>query len=83
MKKKGVDLTINTLIIIALALIVLVVVVFMFVQGARQGGTAFFDCRSRGGECVPEGTCGDNGGRVDITSTSCPEGQECCMFKEE
>jgi len=83
MKKQGVEITVNTLIIMALALIVLIVVVFMFVRGAREGGTAFFGCESRGGECVPIGSCKDSEGRVDITCTSCDEGEECCLFKEE
>lgn len=81
--KKAQGLSMNVVIIAALAIIVLIIVVFMFVRGAREGGTAFFDCRSRGGECVPKDSCKDDDGRVDITVTSCVEGQECCLFKEE
>jgi len=83
MDKKGVELTVNTLIIIALALIVLVVIVFMFMQGVRQGGTAFFGCESRGGQCLTPEKCENGNGRIDYTSTCPNEGEKCCLFNEE
>jgi hypothetical protein len=81
--KKGVDLTMNTVIIAALAVIVLIVLVFMFIQGSRDGSTVLFGCESRQGTCdySTAEECRNAGGRVDPVGR-CPEDMVCCLFTE-
>ncbi len=81
--KRGVELSMNVVIIAAIALIVLVILVMFVMQAAKnvRGGTS---CVGQGGECVAlyEGeTCAsyftDEGYRR--LSSECPEGKTCCF----
>ncbi len=76
MKKRGVSLSLNTIIIAIIVLIVLVVVIVIFTGriGSFVKGTT--NCEDLGGRCVPEGTkCNDwakkgaNG--LGCSSTTC------------
>lgn len=60
MNKKGVELTLNTIIIAIILLVVLVVILAIFtnVMGdSVRNLLGFSNCASKGGDCVPEGQC--------------------------
>ncbi|MFH1317139.1 MAG: hypothetical protein ABII01_06470 [Candidatus Woesearchaeota archaeon] len=76
--KKGVELTLNTMIMAILVLIVLAVMIYFVVKiatGAREG----ILCEDRGYNCVSKDSCKDQGSR--IPALSCDEGMECCWLK--
>ncbi len=82
MMKRGVELSMNVIIIAAIALVVLVVLVLLVTRGAEQVGTGT-GCRSAGGSCYDlgdTGTCQEIGD--DYTSLGrkdCPESEWCCI----
>ncbi|MFH1054008.1 MAG: hypothetical protein V1740_06340 [Candidatus Woesearchaeota archaeon] len=76
--KKGVELTLNTMIMAILVLIVLAVMIYFVVKiasGAREGTL----CEDRGYNCVSEGSCKGQGSK--IPALTCDEGMECCWLK--
>lgn len=82
MKKRGVELSMNVIIIAAIALIVLVVLILL-VTGAFQRVKDGTGCRGNpGGQCVNAGQGGSDPcvqqGKVRIAS-DCPQNQVCCI----
>ncbi len=83
MERRGVELSMNVIIIAAIALIVLVVLVLLVTNTAKQvrDGTG---CKAKpAGQCVPlyDGeTCADavSDGFISIPS-DCAEGETCCF----
>ena len=80
--KKGVELTLNTVIIAALGVIVLLVVVFMFLHGVREGNITFFGCDSKDGECMTKEECSESGGKI-FPGSSCGEDRVCCILQDD
>jgi hypothetical protein len=80
MAKRGVELSMNVIIIAAIALIVLVVLVILVTRGALnvQSGTG---CTSAGGACqaVGEGeTCQSQYNLQSLGQKDCKIGELCC-----
>jgi hypothetical protein len=86
--KKGVELTVNTMIVLLLAIIVLVVLVFMFTGIIKPAGPVLAGCQQKYGasvaKCMDDTECESSGGRKDWTA-KCPENgpQTCCLFSEQ
>lgn len=80
--KKGVEITLQTVIIAVLVLIVLVVLVFILFKGTGNFLTGATSCEDKGGECVSDAAyCRQLGGSV-YSMGSCPSGQKCCIFEK-
>jgi len=66
MAKKGIELSLNTIIIAAIALIVLVVLVILFARSSGNLTRGLNDCAAKGGQardCEPNNAqCAANGG---------------------
>ena len=85
--KKGVELTLNTIIIAAICLIVLVVVIIIFTNAMGQNVTTIFgltSCPGKGGTCVPTSAqCQD--GTAIYKYGGCGKGDQgdwCCLPDE-
>ena len=90
--KKGVELTLNTVIVAALALIVLLVVAFIFVFNVQRINPIFRGCEEKYGaeaSCMQAKECTDSEGRVDsfakcsnadATETDKDKKIVCCLF---
>jgi len=94
MKKKAVEISLNTVIIAAIGLIVLIVMVVIFTNQSGKTVRGINDCKARGGvECEPTASqCISNGG---VPAGSCifyekdgskmsgyNEDHICCVFKK-
>lgn len=80
--KKGVELTLQTVIIAVLVLVVLVVLLYILFKGIGGFGEGATGCLDRGGECVSDSeTCRNTGGSV-FSMGSCPSGQKCCLYQQ-
>ncbi|MBN2458806.1 hypothetical protein JXB28_00845 [Candidatus Woesearchaeota archaeon] len=78
--KKGVEITLQTVIIAVLVLIVLVVLLYILFKGIGGFGEGATGCVDRGGECVSDAeSCRQSGGSV-YSMGSCPQGMKCCMY---
>jgi hypothetical protein len=80
MAKRGVELSMNVIIIAAIALIVLVVLVILVTRGGLQITTGT-NCQSSGGVCqaVGEGeTCQGQYSMQSLGQKDCKEGELCC-----
>lgn len=87
MEKKGVELSVNVIIIAAISLIVLVLLSFLVLR-TGPGITTGTSCAAFGGECIPSGAkCDDEvgpGWTRDITKSCTSEEREagltlCCI----
>ena len=82
MNKKGVEISMNVIIIAAIGLLVLVVLSVIFLGRAGVFGRESQSCVVQGGVCgekcgEPGTPTADYGQRNPIPS--CPEGQVCCL----
>lgn len=84
MNKKGIELSVNVIIIAAISLIVLVLLAYL-VLNAGQGVAKGTTCEQLGGSCVfSDESCGDYA-KYDVTKTcaKAPEGEaqrtKCCI----
>lgn len=74
MDKKGVELSINFMIVAIIGLAILVVFFVAFTSNAGEFSKATQSCEVKGGKCVAEGECQNK-----KLSWSCPEeAPECC-----
>ncbi|MBN1501908.1 hypothetical protein JW930_00050 [Candidatus Woesearchaeota archaeon] len=80
MKKKGVSLSLNAIVIAAIALIVLVVLVYIFTTRSRDFVWGTRNCIGQGGEC--KNGC-DSSYEVEYSGTNCadlnPDEPNCCV----
>lgn len=84
--KKGVELSINVMIIAVVALLVLVVLVFFLLRGSESTTTALA-CVKLGGVCKAVGDCQPQNGWVQVPDNKATEacagsgvGQICCKI---
>lgn len=76
--KKGVELTINLIVVIALALIVLIVSLVVFSGKFSLFSTELSKCENIGGKCDTEANCESVSGRF-IADKGCSTGKGCCV----
>ena len=82
MNKKGVELSMNVIIIAAIGLLVLVVLSIIFLGRAGVLGQKTQDCEVQGGLCGEK--CGEPGTPTAEHAQrnpllTCPQGQVCCL----
>jgi len=78
MQKKGVELSMNVIIIAVIALVVLVILVVLVVRSGGQvvDGT---QCAAGQGQCVSGSEAADCGDQQYIPAGGCEEGSVCCL----
>lgn len=77
--KKGVQLTMQTVIIAVLVIIVLIVLIVIFTKGTGSFVIGITSCIDRGGNCDSDaGSCTTSGGSV-FRLGKCPDGRVCCI----
>jgi len=89
MNKKGVEITMNTIVVAAIALLVLVVLSAIFLGRIGTFGEKSESCEVQGGLCAPTGECGNpdygaGGFPQKNPLLSCPDdnvgnSQVCCI----
>ncbi|MBW2990153.1 hypothetical protein KY348_00440 [Candidatus Woesearchaeota archaeon] len=81
--KKGVQLTLSTVVIAVLVIIVLIVLIVIFTQGTGLFNIGITSCADRGGNCNYESAdqCVDTGGSV-YRFGKCTDGV-CCIPKDK
>ncbi len=75
MYKRGAELSINVMILIALGLAVLIVLVYSFTSQAGIFNKTVLTCESKGGQCVEKGKC-----QYEQSSFNCPKKEEVCCI---
>lgn len=84
--KKGVELTLNVIIIAILVLIVLAVLIYIFVGQSREFAITLTGCEERYGmeaSCMSKDDCVNQEGRIDSTAKCEKTGTKinyCCVF---
>ncbi len=76
--KKGIEISLNTIIIAAIAIIVLIVLSIIFTSNIKKTNDSLSDCAGKGGYvCDSKETCMSNGGApvgtIDSNSICCIE----------
>lgn len=78
MDKKGVEMTMSTIVVIALVLIVLIVLLFILMRGSKGFTIGVTSCEDRGGRCESDAqSCTSSGGQV-YRMGNCKDGV-CCL----
>lgn len=81
MNKKGVELTMTTIIVAAISILVLVVLVLIFTKSAGNFWDSTSSCQGQGGECQ-SGTCAEGYSNYFSGNPECEknegEGSVCC-----
>jgi hypothetical protein len=75
--KRGVELTMNTIIIAVLVIVVLIVLVLIFSKSVRNFFLGTSDCHAKGGECMSE--CESGTTNMFSGNPSCETGMICCV----
>jgi hypothetical protein len=75
MNKKGVELSMNVIIIAAIGLLVLVILAVLVINSGNKAQTGLQSCTAKGGVC--KASC-DNG--VIDGVTPCTDGNQCCKL---
>jgi hypothetical protein len=79
--KKGVEMTISTIIIIVLVIVVLIVLVMIFTRSSQNFFKGTSDCTSKGGTC--ESPPCQEGYTVHFAGNpSCSKDQVCCIAEK-
>ena len=84
--KKGVELTLNVIIVAILVLIVLAILIYIFVGQSREFTIAITGCEERYGveaSCMSKDDCLSQEGRIDSTAKCEKTGNNinyCCVF---
>ncbi|HYD03189.1 MAG TPA: hypothetical protein VEC16_02720 [Alphaproteobacteria bacterium] len=73
MKKQGVELSMNVIIIAAIGLLVLVILAVLVINASGRTQGSLQACNVKGGVCGQ--TCGSNG---VISDAKCDAGLQCC-----
>jgi hypothetical protein len=77
MRKQGVELSLNVIIIAAIGLLILVILAFLVVTKLGLfGKTESTNCGAQGGICGT-GACGTG---QSVPASDCPAGQNCCKL---
>ncbi len=77
--KRGVELSLSTIVVAAIALIVLVVVVAIFTGALRKVPISVNSCEAKGGDCPGEGRLCE-AGAVPLQGFSCESKKgPCCI----
>jgi|GEM_PF-6194864 len=79
MKKKGVELSMNVIIIAAIGLLVLVILAVLVINAGGKTQTQMKSCIAVGGICQPNG-CDTSKGYSPQTSGTCDTGACCTLF---
>ncbi len=61
------------------ALIVMLVLIVMFTDKGKDLSVGISDCQSKGGQCVPEGTCSGSVSRIFSCSEDGIQNTVCCF----
>ena len=80
--KRGVQLTMQTIIIAVLVIVVLIVMVLIFSKSARNFFLGTSDCIAKGGDCKP-GPCPRGETNHFAGNPSCSEGEICCVRESD
>lgn len=75
--KRGVELTMSTIIIAVLVIVVLIVLILIFGKSVQNFFLGTSDCNAKKGECMSE--CGPGYTNMFSGNPSCEEGQICCV----
>jgi hypothetical protein len=78
LNKKGVEMTISTIIIIVLVIVVLIVLVMIFTRSSQNFFKGTSDCKAKGGECQSS-PCPDGYTVHFAGNPSCEKEQVCCI----
>jgi predicted permease len=73
MRKKGMEMSMNVIIIAAIGLLILIILAFLVVKKVGQTNTATESCIAKGGTCQNSGSC-----TTTIPTTDCTSGKVCC-----
>ncbi len=76
--KKGVELTMQTIIIAVLVIVVLIVLILIFSKSAKNFFLGTSDCAAKGGECMPR-PCPDGYTNHFAGNPSCSDNEICCV----
>jgi len=76
--KKGIELSVNVIIIAVIALLVLVVLFAVFTGRLTIFNIGIKDCAAKGGTCKAKGSC-LSGQEIALPGTDCAKTEDCCI----
>lgn len=80
--KRGVELSLNLIILIVIGLIVAALVIYLVVRTTSSGGNDLSSCSSKGGHCAQSGGCNPGETESSLFNGGCTNGNICCISQQ-
>jgi len=77
--KKGVEMSLQAIIIAVLVLVILVVLILIFTKGSGGFYTGVTSCGDRGGTCKDACETGESAYALGLSGEGCEKGTKCCI----
>jgi ABC-type cobalt transport system substrate-binding protein len=85
-RRRGVELSLNLIILIVIGLIVAALIIYLVVRTTGSGGKDLTSCTSKGGQCRPQNSggqsCDVGESESSLFSGGCNEGEVCCISQQ-
>jgi hypothetical protein len=75
-RNKGVEMSLNLIILIVIALIVAAIIIYIVAKNTRSADNDISSCKSKGGECKETCDAGESGS--SFFTGGCDDGTLCC-----
>jgi hypothetical protein len=82
--RRGVEMSLNLVIMIVLGLIVLIVLIYIVTRNTSNANRSITGCAEKGGECRSERCLeGETGSSFFSSGAGCPESNAICCFSDK
>ncbi len=75
--RKGVEMSLNMIVLIVIVLIVAAVIIYLVVKNSNNANSDLSNCAAKGGRCDTQCQSGETGST--FFSGGCQEGEICCI----
>ena len=75
--RRGVEMSMNLIIIIVIGLIILAIIIYLLVKNTGNAQNSLSDCREKGGTCKDACDASESGS--SFFTRGCGEGELCCI----
>lgn len=81
LRKRGVELSLNTVLLVALGLIVLTILVYLVMRGTSGTTKDIQSCLAKGGHCISSPPCPEGEVGSKFFTDDCPNENDICCRK--
>jgi hypothetical protein len=81
-RRRGVELSLNLIILIVIGLIVAALVIYLVVKNIGGADKDTTGCTTKGGHCASPGSCNAGESESSLFAGGCPSGEVCCISQQ-